>query len=283
MISIEKKNAIRILGNEHAAKDIIFAHGFGCSQEMWLLLVPYFEKDYRIILYDHVGSGRSDTSQYSQHLYSSLRQYAFDLIDICQMLELRSPIFIGHSVGATIGALASLQQPALFSKLVLIAASPCYINDGEYVGGFASETIDSLVSLLQKNFRAWADVITPVIMRNESRPELEAELNKSFCATDPEIAKHFAKVTFLSDHRADMKGVVTETLLLQCSDDSIAPLSVGRFLADAMVNSELVTLDASGHCPHVSHPRETGEAIRKYLVESKGAKINVYPIGHQSF
>lgn len=281
MSSIIKKNAITITGNRNAAHDIIFAHGFGCSQEVWLNVIPYFEKDYRIILYDHVGAGHSDTSYYSHQRYSSLHQYAIDLIEICETLQLRKPIFIGHSVGATIGALASALQPHIFSALVLIAASPCYLNRDGYTGGFNMETIEKLMELLKSNFRAWADMITPVIMRNEDRPELEAELNRSFCATDPDIAKHFARVTFLSDHRADMKYVTTDTLLIQCEDDDIAPASVGQFLHEAIVSSKMVILPAVGHCPHVSHPHETCLAIKAYLeTRTLPVNINNYTLGY---
>ncbi|HEY0744755.1 MAG TPA: alpha/beta hydrolase [Chryseosolibacter sp.] len=268
------------MGNPAGSRDIIFSHGFGCSQEMWLPLIPYFEKEYRLILYDHVGAGKSDTSLHSYHRYASLHQYAYDLIEICETMQLRSPIFIGHSVGATIGALASIHDRDLFSNLILIAASPCYLNRGDYHGGFTSETIAGLVALLETNFRAWADVITPVIMQNEDRPELEARLNESFCATDPDIAKHFAKVTFLSDHRADMKLVTSRTLLLQCMDDSIAPLSVGKYLSEEISNSVLVTLSAVGHCPHVSDAAQTAHAIHNYLLEISGAQKNVRSVAH---
>jgi sigma-B regulation protein RsbQ len=244
---------------------MMFAHGFGCDQNMWRLVVPKFEEDHKVVLFDHVGAGRSDLKQYDSSKYSSLDGYATDVVEICEELGLTDLIFVGHSVSSMIGLLAASRRPDLFSHLIMVGPSPRYVNDGDYVGGFSREQVDELLSFLESNHLGWSATMAPVIMGNPDRPELSEELTNSFCSTDPAIAREFARVTFLSDNRADLSNVATPTLVLQCSDDVIAPLEVGYYCRDNIPGSHLTILRTSGHCPHLSAPEETTAAIRLYL------------------
>jgi sigma-B regulation protein RsbQ len=232
---------------------------------MWRNLVPAFQDEYRVVLFDYVGAGKSDLSQYRRQKYGTLNGYSDDVLEIIEAVSDEPVIFVGHSVSSMIGVLAAIRMPGAFEHLVLVGPSPCYINDGSYVGGFSRTDIDGLLQTLDENHLGWSRAMAPVIMKNEERPELAAELADSFCRTDPEIAKHFAKVTFLSDNRADLPLLATPTLVLQCSDDSIAPQSVGEFVHKSLPGSILVTLRATGHCPHLSAPDETIRSIKEYL------------------
>jgi len=249
---------------------MLFAHGYGCDQTMWRLVAPAFADDYRVVLFDHVGAGRSDLSAYNRVKYSSLQGYADDILEICAELDLRHVIFVGHSVSAMIGVLAAIKQPQLFDRLVLIGPSPSYINDDMYRGGLTRKDIDDLLELQDSNFLGWSSTLAPTIMGNPDRPELGEELVNSFCRTDPEIAKQFAAVTFLSDNRADLPKVRTPTLIIQCQQDVIAPMAVGQYVHQQLSNSELAVLTASGHCPHLSAPEETIEAIKRFLQGQRG-------------
>jgi sigma-B regulation protein RsbQ len=257
------RNNVHIKGAGERA--IVFAHGFGCDQNMWRFVAPAFEHDFRTILFDHVGAGGSDLSAYDPVKYATLSGYADDLIEIGQEAGLQGAIFVGHSVSAMIGILASLTAPDLFESLILVGPSPRYINDREYVGGFAEEQIDELLDFLSANHLGWSTAMAPAIMGNPERPELGEELTNSFCRTDPEIAKAFARVTFTSDNRADLARVKACTLILQCSEDIIAPLEVGTFVQSQIPNSKLVVMKATGHCPNLSAPQETIAAIRAFV------------------
>ena len=244
---------------------MLFAHGFGCDQNMWRWVWPEFAADHRVVLFDHVGAGRSDHAAFSPDRYATLGGYAHDVVEICQELELADVIFVGHSVSAMIGVLAAETAPGLFSRLVMIGPSPRYIDDESYVGGFADADIEELLHSMDSNYLGWSAAMAPVIMGNGDRPELGAELTESFCQADPAIARHFARVTFTSDNRADLPRVAVPSLVLQCSDDPIAPDSVGSYVADRMPDATLVRLAATGHCPNLSAPEETVAAIKRYL------------------
>ncbi|WP_255530153.1 alpha/beta fold hydrolase [Planomonospora sp. ID67723] len=252
------------MGNP-AGRPILFSHGFGCDQNMWRFVAPAFTDRYRVVLFDHVGAGASDLASYSFERYSSLGGYARDVLEICREADLEDVVFVGHSVSAMIGVLAEIEEPERFGGLVLVGPSPCYIDDGDYVGGFTREDIDELLESLESNYLGWSSAMAPMIMGNPDRPELGAELTNSFCRTDPAIARHFAGVTFLSDNRADLRRVRTPTLILQCSNDVIAPQTVGEYVHRAIPGSELVVMEASGHCPNLSAPQETVDAIRAFL------------------
>jgi len=253
------------LGGVVGAQPMLFAHGFGCDQNMWRFVVPAFAGEYRTVLFDHVGAGGSDLTAYDRSKYSSLEGYADDVLELCRELELGDVIFVGHSVSSMIGVLAAAKEPERFAKLILVGPSPRYIDDGEYVGGFTREDIDGLLDSLDSNYLGWSHTYAPVIMGRPDQPALGDELTNSFCRTDPEIARHFARVTFLSDNRADLPRVATPSLVLQCSDDIIAPTVVGEYVHAQLANSELVYLDARGHCPNLSAPDETLAAIRSFL------------------
>ncbi len=262
-MSIFQRHNINIVGT--GGKTMLLAHGYGCDQIMWRFLVPAFENDYRLVLFDHIGAGKSDLSHYSRDKYGTLDGYAQDVLDIVDAVSGAPVIFVGHSVSAMIGILAANMRPSAFDRLLLIGPSPCYINDNQYFGGFTRRDIRDLLQTLDENHLGWSRAMAPVIMKNQDRPELASELAESFCRTDPEIAKHFARVTFLSDNRADLPFVKVPSLVLQCSEDSIAPQCVGEFVHQHLPGSTLMKMRATGHCPHLSSPAETIETIKNYL------------------
>ncbi len=243
----------------------MFAHGFGCDQHMWRHVWPEFADEYRIVLLDHVGAGGSDAAAFDRERYASLRGYADDIVQICRELDLHDVVFVGHSVSAMIGILAAAAEPDRFGALVLIGPSPRYIDDGDYVGGFTEADIEGLLDAMDSNYLGWSSAMAPVIMGNDDRPELGEELTNSFCRSDPDIARQFARVTFLSDNRDDLAAVRAPCLVLQCSDDPIAPEAVGRYVAAGLPQSSFVQLAATGHCPNLSAPQETVEAIASFL------------------
>ncbi|HEV2889152.1 MAG TPA: alpha/beta hydrolase [Frankiaceae bacterium] len=244
---------------------MVFAHGYGCDQNMWRYVAPRFADEFRVVLFDHVGAGGSDLSAYDVERYGSLRGYADDVVDICRALDLRDVVYVGHSVSAMIGVLAARTAPELFDRLVLVGPSPRYIDADGYVGGFSEDDITELLESLESNYLGWSSAMAPVIMGNADRPELGDELTASFCRTDPAIARRFARVTFLSDNRDDLAKVDTPALVLQCSDDVIAPVSVGEYVTASMPNATLVMLDATGHCPNLSAPDATAAAIAEFV------------------
>jgi len=261
--SVLVRNNVNVLGTE--GRTLLFAHGFGCDQNMWRFVAPAFEEEDQVVLFDHVGSGNSVLSAFDPAKYRTLHGYAQDVIDICDALGKSEVVFVGHSVSAMIGMLAAIRRPDLFSHLVLVAPSPCYINDTGYVGGFERQDIEELLDFLDSNYLGWSSALAPTIMGNPARPDLSQELENSFCRTDPTIAKHFARTTFLSDHRRDLPQVQVPALILQCADDVIAPLEVGEYMHRHLPHGTLVYMQATGHCPHVSAPEETIAAIRQYL------------------
>ncbi len=262
-MDILKRNNVTILGE--GSKTLLFAHGFGCDQSMWRFVTPAFMKNYKIVLFDYVGSGHSDFSAYNPEKYNSLYGYAEDILEICQVLSLENVIFIGHSVSSMIGILASVASPEIFSTLILICPSPCYLNDADYHGGFNKEELEELMSVMEHNYVGWANFLAPVVMKNPDKPSLVKELEESFCSGDPTITRNFAAVTFFSDNREDLKKVKLPTLIIECADDDIAPEGVGEFVQDSIPLSKLSRIEAPGHCPHMTHPSETVSAIKKFL------------------
>ena len=244
---------------------MVFVHGFGCDQAMWRFVAPDFEVDHRVVLLDLVGAGNSDLSAYDPAKYDSLDGYADDVVEICRELDLHDVVLVGHSVSAMIGVLATQRAPDLFGALVMVGPNPRYVDDGDYVGGFSRTDIAGLLDALDANHLGWSAQMAPVIMGNPEHPELAEELTNSFCRTDPGIAAQFARVTFLSDNRADLPRVAVPTLVLQCSEDAIAPDVVGRFVHEQVPGSVFTKLRATGHVPHLSAPEETTAAIRAFL------------------
>jgi sigma-B regulation protein RsbQ len=261
---VRRRNNVRRSGSPKA-RPIVFSHGFGCSQEVWRFVAPEFERDHDVITFDLVGSGGSDLAAYDRSKYDSLQGYADDLVEMIEEFDLHDVVFVGHSVSAMIGVLAANRAPARFGALILVGPSPRYINTSDYVGGFEPADIQGLLDALDSNYLGWSAAMAPVIMGNSDRPELGADLTDSFCATQPEIARHFAHVTFLSDNRDDLARVSVPTLVLQCSSDVIAPEAVGRYVHETIQGSEYADLAATGHCPNLSAPAELTAAIRRYL------------------
>jgi sigma-B regulation protein RsbQ len=263
------RNNVRVSGRPDG-QPLLFAHGFGCDQQMWRFVVPAFQERFRIVLIDHVGAGASDVTAYDSRRYGTLQGYADDLNEVCEALDLRDVVLVGHSVSAMIGALAVNAAPeGRFDKLVMVGPSPRYIDDEGYVGGFSRQDIEELLESLASNYLGWSSAMAPVIMDNPDQPQLSAELEASFCRTDPDIAREFAQVTFLSDNRADLDRVPVPTLVLQCRHDAIAPPVVGEYVRDRVPDCELVMLEAVGHCPHLSVPDQTAEAIGRFVGTGK--------------
>ncbi|CAL9279715.1 alpha/beta fold hydrolase [Streptomyces sp. SudanB182_2057] len=264
-MDVRSRNHVRVSGRP-GGPVVMLAHGFGCDQNLWRLVVPTLEREFTVVLFDHVGAGRSDLSAWSEDRYSGMDGYVDDVLEICRELDLGPVTFVGHSVSATMGVLAAARHPEYFAGLVLLAPSPCFIDDpaAGYRGGFSAEDIEELLQSLDANYLGWSGSMAPVIMGNPERPELGQELTNSFCATDPEIARVFARVTFLSDNRADLAQVAVPTLVAQCSSDAIAPPEVGAFVQAQIEGSRLITLNATGHCPQLSAPEETAQAIAAF-------------------
>jgi sigma-B regulation protein RsbQ len=246
-----KRNNVKVFGQ--GTQPMVFAHGFGCDQNMWRSVTPAFEDDYKVVLFDYVGAGKSD------------------VVEICEALDLRDVILVGHSVSSMIGVLAAQAAPDRISRLVMVGPSPRYINDTDYVGGFERADIEGLLEMMDKNYIGWANFLAPAIIKNPDQPGLAQELTESFCSTDPGIARRFAEATFFADNRADLASIVVPSLILQCSDDIIAPLAVGEYLHRNVPGSTLRVMKATGHCPHMSHPDETIELIQDYLREARAA------------
>jgi sigma-B regulation protein RsbQ len=258
------RNAVTITGDPNG-QPMMFSHGFGCDQNMWRFVWPAFADAYQIVLFDHVGSGSSDLSAYDDERYSTLDGYAHDVLDIVHEYDLYDVVFVGHSVSAMIGVLAAVREPERFDRLIMVGPSPRYIDDKDYVGGFSRSDIEEMLESLDSNYLGWSRTMAPVIMGNAERPELGAELTNSFCRTDPEIAAKFARVTFLSDNRDDLAKLRTPALIMQCSDDVIAPSVVGDYVHRHTAGSTLVSMNATGHCPNLSAPDETVAVIKTYL------------------
>ena len=265
-----RRNHVRITGQ--GQQPIVFAHGFGCDQQMWRFVAPAFEATHKVVLFDHIGCGKADIGAYDEKRHATIAGYAQDILEVIRAADLHDVIFVGHSVSAMMGVLACNAEPQRFAKLVLVGPSPRYLNEAApragaaaYVGGFERSDIESLVDLMDSNMLGWADYLAPVVMGAASSPELTQELKSSFCANDPYIARRFAMATFMGDNRADLPDVTAPTLIIQCADDAIAPTAVGRYVHEHIAGSVLEVMDASGHCPHMTHPGETIDLIRRYL------------------
>ncbi|MBD7918066.1 alpha/beta hydrolase [Cellulomonas sp. Sa3CUA2] len=263
-MTVLDRHHVRVSGAP-GAQPIVFVHGFGCDQNMWRHVAPAFEDAFTVVTFDHVGAGASDLSAYDPVRHGTLQGYADDVLEILRELDLHDVVLVGHSVSAMIGVLAAVAEPEHFDKLVLVGPSPRYTDDHGYTGGFTEADITELLDSLDSNYLGWSSVMAPLIMGNPDRPELGAELTASFCRTDPDIARRFAHVTFLSDNRADLPRVTVPTLVLQCTDDVIAPVAVGQYVRDAVPGARLVLLDATGHCPQLSAPAATTAAIAEFV------------------
>ncbi|GKV70309.1 sigma factor SigB regulation protein RsbQ [Sporosarcina sp. NCCP-2716] len=259
-----KRHAVRISGA--GPKTIVFAPGFGCDQTMWRLVAPAFEKQFRVVLFDYVGSGKSDYQAYSSETYSTLEGYAQDIVAIIEALGDGKVIFIGHSAGGTIGMLASILAPERFERLIMLGPSSCYVNaPPDYAGGFEREELEALIGMMDLNYIGWAKYLSQAVMQNADRPSLAGELEESFCSTDPLVAREFAQAVFFSDYRDRLQHVKVPSLILQCAEDIIAPESAGAHMHEGIAGSTFMKMAATGHCPHMSHPEETIRLIFNYL------------------
>lgn len=261
--NILKRNNVTITGSGETV--LFFAHGFGCSQKAWRRITPAFTDKYKLVLIDYVGSGNSDISAYDKEKYEHLEGYATDIIEVCDELKIKDAVFIGHSVSAMIGALASVKKPELFKKLIFVAPSACYINEPDYNGGFEREDIDALLELMEEDYEGWAKLLSPQLIATPNRSDLAEEMEANFCKTDHEVVKQFARVTFLTDNRKDLPNIPVESLTLQCTDDMVAPVEVGEYINKHAPNNKLIIMKATGHCPHMSAPEETIDAIKSFL------------------
>jgi len=248
---------------------IVFAHGFGCDQNMWRFVTPAFETTHRLVLFDYVGCGGSDVSAFQPARYATLDGYVRDLLEVCDAADVHDAIFVGHSVSAMIGLLAAQRQPGRFERLAMVSPSPHYLNDPPYTGGLERRDVEELLSLMDHNYIGWASHLAPLVMGNGDRPQLAAELQQSFCSTDPVAAKAFARATFFADNRADLVNAPAPSLIIQVRDDPIAPVAVGQYMHERMPRSEIVVIDASGHCPHMSHPDLTLEAMHAFVARPR--------------
>ena len=260
---IVSRNHVQIKGN--GTKTLLFAHGFGCDQAVWNNIAPSFEEEYKVVLFDYVGSGQSDRSAYSTERYGSLHGYAQDVLDVCEALELDNVVFIGHSVSSMIGVLASIKRPGLIEKLIMIGPSPHYLNEPGYEGGFEKSDIDALLDMMEVNYKEWAKYLAPVVMGQDAELDVTLEFEKTLCSNDPIIARKFAEVTFMSDVRKELEEVKAPTLILQTQYDAIAPVEVGEYVHSKIPSSDFVLMDATGHNPHLSNPEETVAYIRAFL------------------
>jgi len=261
-----RRNNVKVLGE--SGPWLIYAHGFGCSQRMWDQVTPFFRSTHRQVLFDYVGAGKSDLRAFDASRYSSLHGYAEDVLDVCDALEFESGVtFIGHSVSSTVGLLASIKRPRLFSRLVLLGPSPCFLNDGDYCGGFERKDLEELLTLMDQNYLGWANALGPLVA-GSTNPTVSRELSDAFCSTDPETTGVFARATFLSDNRADLPQVSVPSLILQHRNDALASLAVGEYVHSQLRGSTLQVLDVSGHCAHMSHPKLVADAIQSYLAQA---------------
>jgi len=258
-----KRNNVKILGN--GDKTLLFIHGYGCDQSMWRLITPAFEENYKIVLLDLVGCGKSDEAAYDYNKYGTLKGYTDDILEICDELGLAKVTLVGHSISGNISILASIARKDIFEKLVLVCPSPKFIDDGDYKGGLKPSDIEELIDSIESNYLGWSKAISSVIMGNPERPELAAELEESFCDNNPEIATHFAKVTFSCDNRKELEEVDTKTLIIQCKEDNLAAVEVGEYIHSKIKDSDLAIINANGHCPHLSNPDATIGAMKKFL------------------
>ncbi|MGI2328386.1 alpha/beta fold hydrolase [Planococcus sp. YIM B11945] len=264
-----KKYNVRLSG--YGNKVLVFAHGFGCDQYVWKEVAPAFEGRYRVVLFDYIGSGKSDKSAYSSEKYSTLHGYKEDLLNLCEALELENVVFIGHSVSSMIGALAAIERPDLIENLIMIGPSPYYLNEEGYKGGFEKAEIDGMLEMMEVNYEDWAKFLAPLVMQNEERPHLAEEFERVLCTNDPFVARHFAEATFLADVRNELEKITVPTLILQAREDAIAPEAVGKYVHSKIPDSEFMLMEATGHNPHVSHAQETVAKIQSYLMNEAAA------------
>ena len=248
---------------------LVLLHGFGCGQSMWRHVAPALATDHRVVTFDLPGSGEADPATYDPSRHRSLEGYRDDVLALLRELDLHDVTLVGHSVSTMIGVLAAIAEPALISRLVLVAPSARYVDDGDYRGGFSERDIDELVQLMQRNHLGWQDPLSDLVSAaaDAGDPQARAELYDSFCRTRPEVAAEFADVTFRGDNRADLSQVRAPTLILQSTNDLVAPVSAGEYVHQQIAGSSFRLIETDGHCPHLTAPERTTAAIREFLAK----------------
>ena len=250
-----------VIKHRERGTPVLFGHGFGCDQVIWLPVISQLPEEVLPITFDYVGCGRSDFSAYSKEKYCDFSGYVADLIDVIESLNVGAITYVGHSVSGMIGMLASIERPDLFQQIIAIGPSPRYLNDPDYDGGFEREDIIELLSMMERNHFEWAGYLAPIVMKNSHRPELAEQLRDSFANSNPEISRQFAEVVFLSDNRDLLPQVKTPVKLMYCDVDVIVPEAVIQYMAKKIPQTQLIKLNATGHYPHVSSPEVVSQAI----------------------
>lgn len=258
------RNNVKIFGE--GEQTLLLAHGFGCDQNMWRFVKSDLGKKYRLVLFDYVGSGKSDLASFSSEKYSALDGYAENIIDVCRALNLEKVTIVGHSVSSMIGLIASIDSPQYFANMVMICPSPCFLNfPPNYFGGFERKDLEELIDLMDKNYIGWANYLAPLVMGSNNSPELIGEMSGSFCSTDPIIARVFAEATFFSDHRDILPKAKHPALVLQSRVDALASPSVGEYVQNNLPNSKMEIIDAEGHCLHMTCPEKIVQQIIDFV------------------
>ena len=259
-----ERHAVRVMGAP-GGRTVVLGNGLGCDQRLWRDVAAALSGRFRVVTFDHVGHGMADASAFDPVRHGELDGYADDLLAVCDELGLDRILYVGHSVSAAVGALAAARCPGRFAALVLLAASPRYLDDDGYVGGFTREAVDGVLEAIDADWGDWVEATAPTIAGGEDRPEAAARVVRAFMGTRPQVARRFARATFLSDIRDALPAVDAPALVLQCAEDPMVPPEVGGYLRLALPESELVVLQASGHVPHVTVPGQTSASIEAYL------------------
>lgn len=264
MMNSDKKNNVKLVGKLDGPT-IIFAHGFGTDQNAWTKVSEAFLANYRVILFDNVGGGASDPEAFSPNKYNSLEAYVDDLINICTDYEVKNAIMVGHSVSGMISLLTAIKRPDFFSKLILVGASPRYLNDVDYVGGFEQQDLDALFDTMANNYFAWVSGFSAAAMGNPDKPQLAESFASTLKVIRPDIAQSVARVIFQSDYREELPKLDKKTLIIQAKEDIAVPIEVAEFLNKQIANSKLTVIEAYGHFPHISAPQEVINEIEQFI------------------
>lgn len=269
-MTIDVLTAFNINTSGKGSRPILFANGLGCDQNVWRYVAPAFEDDYKVILFDYVGSGKSDKSIYNKDKYQSLNGYADDVLAICDALNTRDVILVAHSVSSMIGLLAAIKRPQFFSRIIMLGPSPCYMNIPPYFGGFTKEDLHQLLDLMKENYPQWASYFAPLAVGNPDRPQIADQVETTFCTADPDITCEFAKAAFLADNRADLCKLTVPTLIMQPAEDIVAPTQVGEYTHKNIAGSTIYYMKGTGHFPLLSAVDETISMIKQYLQKTEG-------------
>lgn len=260
-----RRNNVTVTGRLDAPHTLVFVHGFGTDQNVWQGVQTAFAQRYRMVLLDNVGAGRSAPEAFRQHRYLNLRTYVSDLLEVCDALALQGATLVGHSVGGMICALAAVARPQMFERLVLIGASPRYLNDAAYHGGFSQDDLAAVYRAVTQDYDNWAHQFAAAAMANPDQPDLARAFASAIRTTPKDRALTVLCSIFQSDHRAELAGLTLPTLLIQSREDFAVPLAVAQFLHRQIRGSTLQVINATGHLPHVSAPAEVVVAMRAFL------------------